>query len=86
MKKTAAVLAISLLALIIVLPVFGTVKQLTTNPSLNNYMLQSDGSPLPAPIPGNGPHALASDSWLIADGSPLPAPIPPANGPHVTLS
>ena len=82
MKKTAAVLGISLLTLLIVLPVFGTVKQLTPNPSLNNYMLQSDGSPLPAPIP----HVLASDSWLVADGSPLPAPIPPANGPHITLS
>lgn len=51
MKKTAAVVGISLLTLLMVLPVFGTVKQLTTNPSLNNQMLQSDGSPLPNPLP-----------------------------------
>jgi hypothetical protein len=79
MKKTAVVFGISLLALLIVLPVVSTVKQVTTYPSLNSPGLQADGSPLPAPIP----HALGSDSWLVADGSPLPAPIPK---PHLALS
>jgi hypothetical protein len=81
MKKTAVVFGISLLALLIVLPVVSTVKQVTTYPSLNSPGLQADGSPLPAPIPK--PHALDSDSWLVADGSPLPAPIPK---PHLALS
>ena len=87
MKKTAVVLGISLSILLIVLPVANIVKQVATNPSLNSPALQSDGSPLPAPIPpGNGPHTLAADSWLVADGSPLPAPIPPGNGPHLLVS
>jgi hypothetical protein len=60
MKKTAAVLGISLSILLIVLPVANIVKQVTSNPSLNSPALQSDGSPLPAPIPGNGPHVTFS--------------------------
>lgn len=82
MKKNAAVLGISLLALLIVLPVASTVKQVTTSPSVNSPLLQSDGAPLPAPTP-YGPHG-AADSWLIADGAPLPAPTP--YGPHVSFS
>lgn len=51
MKKTAAVVGISLLTLLMVLPVFGVVKQFAIHHSANHSSLVADGGPLPNPYP-----------------------------------
>jgi len=73
LKKTALAVAVSLLAVLIVLPVMRSV-----NLSAGKYITidrsqYSDTSPLPPPIPK--PPSINVNA-LVADTSPLPPPIP----------
>jgi len=75
LKKTALAVAVSLLAVSMVLPVVRSV-----NLSAGKYITidrtqYSDTSPLPPPIPPKPPSI--SVNALVADTSPLPPPIPP---------
>ena len=73
MKKIAVLAALSLLALLIVLPITSSVNETVSNPVLYNGTLRADGYPIP-PLP---PKKLHSDSTsLVADGYPIP-PLPP---------
>ncbi|HVS88424.1 MAG TPA: hypothetical protein VHF01_09420 [Candidatus Acidoferrum sp.] len=73
MKKVAVLAALSLLALLIVLPITSSVNQTVGNPVLNNGTLRADGNPGP-PLP---PKKLHRDfTSLVADGNPGP-PLPP---------
>ncbi len=83
MKKTALVLAISALTLLIVLPAISSVKNPTSNLAMKDRALRADGEPLPPPIP---PKATFSEvSPVVADGEPLPPPIPPYLSLNITL-
>jgi hypothetical protein len=74
MKKVAILAALSLLALLIVLPITSSVNQTVGNPVLNNGTLRADGTPIP-PLPPK--KKLHRDSTsLVADGTPIP-PLPP---------
>ncbi len=69
MKKIAFLAALSLLALLIVLPITSSVNQTVGNPVLDHRALRADGYPLPPP------KKLHLDSTsLVADGYPLPPP------------
>jgi hypothetical protein len=75
LKKTALAVAVSVLAVLIVLPVVGSVN-LSAGKSITIDRTQfADGSPLPPPIP---PSSMNADTF-VADGSPLPPPIPPSS-------
>ena len=93
MKKTEIVVAVSALALLMVLPIVGF-----GNPSAGKLVtidrtLSADGWPLP-PGPPNSTTTLVADGWplppgppnstttLVADGWPLP-PGPPSLGQPV---
>jgi hypothetical protein len=67
MKKLATLTALSLLAMLIVLP--GTCS-VNCSPSTS---LTAEGSPLPWP----GPPKIVGNAVLAAEGSPLPWPGPP---------
>jgi hypothetical protein len=71
LKKTALVLAVSALTILIVLPALNCVNHSAANPPANGRKLVADGWPLPIPH--------VTDSELVADGWPLPIP-------HVTDS
>lgn len=59
------------LALLIVLPVLGTVNATLNHHASGYSTFVADGSPGPPP----GPHAIA-ESTLVAAGSPGPPPVP----------
>ena len=69
MKKLATLTALSLLAVLIVLPTTCSVNYSASKP------LIAEGWPLPFPFPP-GSH---TDSSLTAEGWPLPFPFPPQN-------
>ena len=75
MKKTTLVVAVSVLAFLIVLPVMRSVNLSAGKPVTIDRTQYADGSPLPPPIPPKPPSMSANA--LVADGSPLPPPIPP---------
>jgi hypothetical protein len=75
LKKTAIAVAVSLLAVLIVLPVVRSVNLPAGKPITIDRIQYVDGSPLPPPIPPKPPSVYANA--LLADGSPLPPPIPP---------
>jgi len=70
MKNTSVRLALLVVAVLIVLPVNSSVKQLSSNRDISASAAILSGSPLPAPQP-------PGFSVLNASGSPLPAPQPP---------
>jgi len=79
MKKVAILAALSLLALLIVLPITCYVNQTVGNPVLNNGTLRADGMPGPILPPKKLRSATAMSSGtqlLIADGMPGPI-LPP---------
>jgi hypothetical protein len=75
LKKTALAVAVSVLAVLIVLPVVRSVNLSAGKPITIDRTQFADGSPLPPPIPPKPPSMNAN--MLVADGSPLPPPIPP---------
>jgi hypothetical protein len=75
LKKPAFAVAVSLLAVLIVLPVVRSVNLSAGKPITIDRIQYADGSPLPPPIPPKPPSI--NDHTLVADGSPLPPPIPP---------
>jgi hypothetical protein len=75
LKKTAWILAICAVTLLIVLPAISSVNNTTSNLVLKDRALRADGEPLPPPIPPNPKFSVVS--LLVADGEPLPPPIPP---------
>ncbi len=86
MKKTAIVVAVSVLAVLMVLPVVRSVNLSAGKPITNDRTLSADGWPLP--IPHQQAETLVADGWpvppfppsltetLVADGWPVP-PFPP---------
>jgi hypothetical protein len=72
MRKLASLTALSLFALLIVLPVICFVNHSAGNSDWGNPTLRSDGNPFP-PLPPNPP------TTLVADGNPFP-PLPPQLG------
>jgi hypothetical protein len=76
MKQLATLTALSLLAMLIVLPTTCSV-----NYSASNSLI-ADGWPLPLPIP---PRAH-DNTFLTADGWPLPLPIPPSQAGTFVLA
>src|SRR5207245_8715343 len=79
LKKTALVLAICALTLLILLPAVSPVNTSNSGTPLtdrvpytrSNTTLMVDGWPLPPPIPPQQTETLVADGW------PLPPPIPP---------
>jgi len=69
-KNISLCLTFLAVAVLIVLPVYGSVKQLSSNRTVVLSAAASSGSPLPAPVP-------PGFSITGASGSPLPAPVPP---------
>lgn len=99
MKKIALALAVSGLAVLIVLPVIHSVNLSAGTPAAIVPTLRADGWPLPLPIPPSQTGALVADGWplplpippgqagtLVADGWPLPLPIPPGLGGTFVLA
>jgi hypothetical protein len=97
LKKTAVAVALSVLAVLMVLPVVRSVNLSAGNPvtigrtqyadgsplapSMSASTLMTDGDPLPPPIPPK-PKPPSIDGYvLVADGDPLPPPIPPKPKP-----
>jgi hypothetical protein len=73
MKKAMILAALSLLAMLILIPVESIVNQTLGNPVLDKGTFRADGAPMP-PLP---PKKLHRDSTsLVADGAPMP-PLPP---------
>ena len=70
MKILGRLIALSLFAVLIVLPATCCVNYTGSKPVI------ADGSPLPWPQPPQPPAAKSND-LLSADGSPLPWPQPP---------
>ena len=91
MKKNISIrLALVALAISIVLPVYSSVKHLSSNRAVAVSVAPLSGSPLPAPPPPGFTVSAVSGSPLPAppppgfsvsvaavSGSPLPAPPPP---------
>jgi hypothetical protein len=72
MKKTSIFIALSVLVLLIVLPVIGSVNDLSSNYTVLVSTLRASGSPIPPNPPPNAPTLHV----LTASGSPIP-PNPP---------
>jgi hypothetical protein len=72
-KKALPVVVISFLAVLILLPVTGSVNNTASNLAFDKTFY-TDGSPVP-PLP---PHSKSLHSTVVADGSPVP-PLPPHN-------
>jgi len=75
LKKTTLIMAVSVLTILMVLPVIGSVNTLAGKPTMIDRTLRADGAPLPPPIPPQS--SLMDAKTLVADGAPLPPPIPP---------
>jgi hypothetical protein len=76
LKKTAFVLAVSVLAVLIVLPVVHPVNQFTDKTPVIDRTLRADGDPMPPPVPIPVPPNRTMDQTLRADGDPMPPPVP----------
>jgi hypothetical protein len=87
-KNISLRLMLLAIAVLIVLPVNGSVKHLSSNRAAVLSAAGLSGSPLPAPVPPGFSIAEGSGSPLpapvppgfrvfSASGSPLPAPVPP---------
>jgi hypothetical protein len=88
MKKLATLTALSLLAMLIVLPTACSVNYSGSNSLIadgwptpfpvphvqDNSLLTADGWPTPFPVPH-----VQDNSLLTADGWPTPFPVPPQN-------
>jgi hypothetical protein len=75
LKKTSLAVAVSVLAVLMVLPIVRSVNLSAGKPVTIDRTLRADGSPQP-PFP---PKSLSmSTSTLVADGSPQP-PFPPTS-------
>src|SRR6266581_2542640 len=74
LKKTTLVMTVSILTILMVLPVIGSVNTLAGKPTMIDRTLRADGAPLPPPIPPQSSSMEAN--VLVADGGPLP-PFPP---------
>jgi hypothetical protein len=72
LKKTSLAVAVSVLAVLMVLPVVRSVNLSAGKPVTIDQTLRADGSPQP-PFP---PSSSMTASTLVADGSPQP-PFPP---------
>ena len=83
MKRTALVVPVFVLAVLIVLPVVRSVKLSAGRPIAIDDTLRPDGWPLP--LPPQSTQMLVADGWplplppqstqtLVADGWPLPLP------------
>ena len=72
MKKTSPAVAVSVLAVLMVLPVVRSVNLSAGKPVTIDRTLRADGSPQP-PFP---PTSSMTTSTFVADGSPQP-PFPP---------
>jgi hypothetical protein len=83
LKKTALAVAVFALAVLIVLPVVGSVNLSAGKPVTIVPAQYADSSPLPPPIPPKPPSMNAT---LVADSSPLPPPIPPKPPQSQTLA
>ena len=77
MKKTALVLALCALTLIIVLPIITSVNNSAGSSIRIDRNQQADGWPLPPPVPPTS--TSARPNTLVADGWPLPPPFPPTS-------
>ncbi len=75
MKKIVLAVAVSVLAISMVLPIVRSVNVSAGKLVTIHQTLYADGAPLPPPIPPKPPSANANT--LVADGAPLPPPIPP---------
>jgi len=75
LKKIALAVAVSVLAVSMVLPVVRSVNLSAGKPVTLDRAHYADGSPMPPPIPPKPPSVNANT--LVADGSPMPPPIPP---------
>jgi len=73
LKKTALAVAVSFLAVLMVLPVMRSVNLSAGKPVALDRTQFADGSPMP-PFPPKPP-SMNADT-LVADGSPMP-PFPP---------
>jgi len=69
MKRSAYLLGLLIVAVLIVLPASKGLNHNISKPAV------ADGTPLPWPIPPLSP----GNATLVADGTPLPWPIPPQN-------
>jgi hypothetical protein len=74
LKKTALVLVISAVAVLIVLPALQFVNQSHNHSLPVHRILRADGAPRPVPLPN--PPEMGTDV-LVADGAPRPVPLPP---------
>ena len=82
MKKTSLAVAVSVLAVLMVLPVVRSVNRSAGKPVTIDQTLRADGSPQP-PLP---PKPLSmSTSTLVADGSPQP-PVPPKSSEMLDIT
>ena len=97
MKKTTLAVAVSVFAVLMVLPVVRSVKLSAGKPVTIDRTLRADGWPLPPPIPPSQGGTLVADGWplpppippsqvLVADGWPLPPPIPPSQAGTLVLA
>src|SRR6266851_3382141 len=81
LKKIAIAVAVSVLAVLIILPVMGSVNLSAGKPVTIDRTLSADGGPLPPPIPQSRSMDVTT---LVADGGPLPPPIPKSRSMDVT--
>jgi hypothetical protein len=72
MKKILTAVAVSLFAVLMVLPVTASVNISSGKLIAPNSTLLADGNPIP-PFP---PQAVGTESIFVADGNPIP-PFPP---------
>jgi hypothetical protein len=73
LKKTALAVAVSVFAVLMVLPVVRSVNLTAGKPVTIDHVLYADGWPMP-PLPPKPPSML--EGTLVADGWPMP-PLPP---------
>jgi hypothetical protein len=72
MKKVALAVVVSFFAVLMLLPVSGSVNNAPVQFSAPHSSLQADGAPIP-PLP---PHAVKAVTLDAQDGGPIP-PLPP---------
>jgi hypothetical protein len=76
LKKTAFILAASVLAALIVLPVVHSVNHFAAKAIVIDRTLHADGDPMPPPVPKPVPPGPGIAPTLRADGDPMPPPVP----------